>query len=94
VSGSQHILIGPRRHRARVSSAGACACPTAVGGHVQLGGAALRLAAGARQVHGAIGHGFTSQIRAAYSETVRSLENLPDAATFRSAFRAQAIGSA
>ena len=40
------------------------------------------------------GHGFTFQMSAAYSAMVRSLENLPEPATFRIALRAQASGSA
>ena len=38
--------------------------------------------------------GFAFQIPAAYSAIVRSLENLPDAATLRMAFRAQPSRSA
>jgi hypothetical protein len=38
--------------------------------------------------------GFAFQIPAAYSAIVRSLENLPDAATLRIAFRAQPSRSA
>lgn len=40
------------------------------------------------------GHGSTFQMAVAYSAMVRSLENLPDAATFRITLRAQASGSA
>ena len=40
------------------------------------------------------GHGFAFQISLAYSAIVRSLENLPEPATFRIALRAQASGSA
>jgi hypothetical protein len=40
------------------------------------------------------GHGFTPQMPDAYSAMVRSVENLPEPATFRMAFRAQARGSA
>src|SRR4051794_5712591 len=40
------------------------------------------------------GHGFTSQMSVAYSAIVRSLENFPEPATFKMAFRAQASGSA
>src|SRR5262249_25579859 len=40
------------------------------------------------------GHGSACQISAAYSAMVRSLENLPEQATLRIAFRAQASGSA
>ena len=40
------------------------------------------------------GHGLASQISAAYSTMVRSLENLPEAATFRMAFCAHPFGSA
>ena len=40
------------------------------------------------------GHGLASQISAAYSAMVRSLENLPEAATFRIALRAHPFGSA
>ena len=40
------------------------------------------------------GHGFTPQISLAYSAIVRSLENFPDAATFRMALRAHSSGSA
>src|ERR1700722_7611615 len=40
------------------------------------------------------GQGFTPQIPDAYSVMVRSLENFPEAATFRIALRAQASGSA
>ena len=36
--------------------------------------------------------GFTFQISVAYSVMVRSLENLPDAATFRIAVRVHASG--
>ena len=39
------------------------------------------------------GHGLASQISAAYSAMVRSLENLPEAATFRIALRAHPFGS-
>src|SRR4030095_9074507 len=42
----------------------------------------------------ATGHGLACQILLAYSAIVRSLENFPDAATFRSALPAQAWGSA
>src|SRR5262249_10446189 len=38
--------------------------------------------------------GFACQMSAAYSAIVRSLENLPELATFRMAMRAQASGSA
>src|SRR5262249_50297759 len=38
------------------------------------------------------GHGFAPQISAAYSAMVRSLENWPECATLRIAFRAQASG--
>ena len=40
----------------------------------------------------ATGHGLACQISLAYSAIVRSLENFPDAATFRIALRAQACG--
>ena len=40
------------------------------------------------------GHGFACQISWAYSAMVRSLENFPDAATFKTALRTQASGSA
>src|SRR5882757_9759783 len=40
------------------------------------------------------GHGFTPQISAAYSAMVRSLENFPELAMFRMAFRAHSCGSA
>jgi hypothetical protein len=40
------------------------------------------------------GHGPTFQMPAAYSAMVRSLENFPEAATFKIALRAQALGSA
>src|SRR5262249_26791302 len=40
------------------------------------------------------GHGFTPQMSAAYSLIVRSLENFPEPATFKIAFRAQPCGSA
>ena len=40
------------------------------------------------------GHGSASQIPAAYSAMVRSLENLPEPATFRIALQAQPCGSA
>src|SRR6187401_3098156 len=40
------------------------------------------------------GHGFTSQISCAYSAIARSLENFPEAATFRMALRTQAFRSA
>src|ERR1700757_1091156 len=39
------------------------------------------------------GHGFTFQISAAYSAIVRSVENFPELATFKMAFRAQASWS-
>src|SRR4029077_396648 len=39
------------------------------------------------------GHGFTFQISSAYSEMVRSVENLPELATFKMAFRVQPSGS-
>ncbi len=39
------------------------------------------------------GHGFTLQMSAAYWAIVRSLENFPEAATFRIALRAQPSGS-
>jgi hypothetical protein len=39
-------------------------------------------------------HGSAFQIFVAYSAMVRSLENFPEAATFRIALRAQASGSA
>ena len=39
------------------------------------------------------GHGCTFQISAAYSAMVRSLENFPEAATFKIALLAQALGS-
>ena len=39
------------------------------------------------------GHGFTSQIRVAYSVIVRSLENFPEPATFKIALRPQVSGS-
>ena len=39
------------------------------------------------------GHGSTFQMSAAYSAIVRSLENLPEQATLRSARRDQASGS-
>src|SRR5579863_5911233 len=39
-----------------------------------------------------IGHGSAFQISAAYSAIVRSLENLPEAATLTIALRAQASG--
>src|SRR5512132_1965170 len=42
----------------------------------------------------ATGHGLACQIWLAYSAIVRSLENFPDAATFRIALPAQAWGSA
>src|SRR5262249_36509003 len=40
------------------------------------------------------GHGVTRQMSAAYSEMLRSLENLPELATLRIALRAHASGSA
>src|SRR5258707_15627634 len=40
------------------------------------------------------GHGSTFQMEAAYSAIVRSLENLPEPATFKMALRAQASGLA
>ena len=40
------------------------------------------------------GHGLTLQILFAYSAIVRSLENLPEPATFKMALRAQTFGSA
>jgi hypothetical protein len=39
------------------------------------------------------GHGFAFQISDAYSAMVRSLENFPEAATFKIALAAQALGS-
>jgi len=42
----------------------------------------------------ATGHGSTFQMSAEYSAIVRSLENFPEPATFKIAFRAQACGSA
>src|SRR5262245_60242406 len=39
------------------------------------------------------GHGVTRQMSAAYSEMLRSLENFPELATLRIAFRAHAWGS-
>src|SRR5215831_709117 len=47
-----------------------------------------------RMLHHDTRHALTCQISAAYSAIVRSLENLPEAATFKMAFRAQASGSA
>ena len=47
-----------------------------------------------RRLHHATGHGFRCQMSAAYSAIVRSLENFPELATLRMAFRAQALGSA
>src|SRR5262245_8801643 len=47
-----------------------------------------------RRVHHGTGHAFTCQMSDAYSAIVRSLENLPEPATFRIALRAQAPGSA
>src|SRR5215510_10097527 len=47
-----------------------------------------------RRLHYDTGHGFTCQMSEAYSAIVRSLENLPEPATFRIALRAQALGSA
>ena len=47
-----------------------------------------------RIVHQGTGHGFTSQISAAYSAMVRSLENLPELATFKMTLRAHPHGSA
>src|SRR5262245_53765838 len=47
-----------------------------------------------RGLHYATGHGFTCQMPAAYSAIVRSLENLPELATFRMALCAQPFGSA
>src|SRR5262245_52000334 len=49
---------------------------------------------GNHHVHHDTGHGFTCQISDAYSAIVRSLENLPEPATFRIALRAQAARSA
>src|SRR5262245_51111254 len=46
------------------------------------------------RLHHDTGHGFTCQMSEAYSPIVRSLENLPELATFRIALRAQAPGSA
>src|SRR5262249_15615347 len=43
-----------------------------------------------RGLHHTTGHGFARQISAAYSVIVRSLENLPELATFRMALRAHA----
>src|SRR5262249_55701106 len=47
-----------------------------------------------RRLHHDTGHGLTCQMSDAYSTIVRSLENLPEPATFRIALRAQAPGSA
>jgi hypothetical protein len=47
-----------------------------------------------RGLHYGTGHGLTSQISAAYSAMVRSLENLPEPATFRIALRVHPSGSA
>ena len=52
-----------------------------------------RLAGERREAH-TTGHGLTSQISAAYSAIVRSLENLPEPAMLRMAFRVQPWGSA
>ena len=46
-----------------------------------------------RSTH-SIGHGLTLQISLAYSEMVRSLENFPEAATFKIALRVQPSESA
>src|ERR1700731_5286049 len=40
-----------------------------------------------------IGHGLTPQISLAYSAIVRSLQNFPEAATFKMALRAHSSGS-
>ncbi len=50
--------------------------------------------AGGRYVGRSTGQGFAFQISLAYSAMVRSLENLPLAATLQMAFCAQAAGSA
>ena len=47
-----------------------------------------------RALHHDTGHGLTRQMSAAYSAMVRSLENLPELATFRMALRAQPSESA
>src|SRR2546422_10511823 len=47
-----------------------------------------------RRLHHDTGHGFTCQMSDAYSAIVRSLENLPEPATFRIALRAHAPESA
>ncbi len=59
-------------------------------------GLPARPRAGAATDHGVgfTGHGLASQISSAYSAMVRSLENLPDAATFRIALPVHACGSA
>ena len=48
-------------------------------------------ASGMRPVRYGTGQGFACQISAAYSAIVRSLENLPELATFRIALRAQPV---
>src|SRR3974390_1425906 len=53
-------------------------------------GSERRALAGDRSRAQRTGHGFTSQISAAYSAMVRSLENFPEPATLRIAVRAQA----
>ena len=60
------------------------------------GVAPCRAASAMRRIRRAqgTGHGFAFQISAAYSAIVRSLENLPEPATFRIALRAQPSGSA
>src|SRR5690606_19379201 len=59
------------------------------------GRAAWQRRTGSSGTHGAhgTGHGAASQISLAYSAMVRSLENFPDAATFRMAVSAQPAGS-
>src|SRR5215471_21221730 len=47
-----------------------------------------------RRFHHDTGQGLTCQMSAAYSAIVRSLENLPELATFRMAVRAHASGFA
>ena len=46
-----------------------------------------------RRLHHETGHGLTCQMSAAYSAIVRSLENVPEADTFRIALRAHPFGS-
>src|SRR5258708_4739752 len=65
-------------------------------GHLEGSGGWLRVLARSPAVWSSrlhsTGHGVAPQTSAAYSAIVRSLENLPECATLRAAFRAQASG--